>query len=423
MSEDFFHYYLKYTSGGETPPTFHRWSAIAGIAALLERSIHTPFGNNDLHPNIYTMLIGTAGTRKSTAIKLMKKLLIQTGYNTIAAERTSKEKYFADLASQSDIDSDDDSILEKNLFGESGGREYEVTPNLIAADEANDFFGQNNIDFLSVLGSLWDWEGKYENRVKTGKSDFIPNPTITILSGNTPTGFATAFPPNIFGQGFFSRLLLIYSEPTGQRIAFPKTPAKEETLEIVKLLQQIKLVGIGQRLPTQKATEFLEHIYAKHIIVDDPRFDSYSNRRSAHLLKLCLIVSAARFETEITEHCVLQANTYLTYVESLMPKALGEFGRARDADTTHLVVTAIEGAIAPMTLKELWIRVKNNLDKPGDLSQIIQKLLFADQIQTVHAGSVIGFLPKKKELVNDPEKLGLVSYSDFLTPFELGVTR
>jgi hypothetical protein len=153
---------------------------------------------------MYTMLIGNAGTKKSTAIKLIKKLLIRTGYTNIAAERTSKEKYLQDLSSQQDASGGEQDVLDRNIFGT--GDDSAVTSNFIAADEANDFFGIGNIEFLSVLGSLWDWEGKYENRIKTGKSDFISNPTISILAGNTPIGFATAFPSSIFGQGFFSRL-------------------------------------------------------------------------------------------------------------------------------------------------------------------------------------------------------------------------
>jgi hypothetical protein len=38
------------------------------------------------------MFIGSAGTRKGTAIKIMKQFLLAAGYNTFAAKRTSKEK-------------------------------------------------------------------------------------------------------------------------------------------------------------------------------------------------------------------------------------------------------------------------------------------------------------------------------------------
>lgn len=413
-NEDFFSHYLQYTAGGEVPTCFHRWSAIVGIAAMLERNVCIEFGHTEIYPNIYSMLIGSAGTRKSSAIKLIKKLMIAAGYTTIAAERTSKEKFMHDLSRQSESGTD---ILDENLFGKSNDSS-DVTPMFIAADEANDFFGVNNVDFLSILGSLWDWNGKYENRIKTGSSDWIPNPTISILSGNTPTGFSTAFPSSIVGQGFFSRLLIIYGEPNGKRITIPRRPDSGETNEIIRLLQAIKMSSSGVYGYSGQAFSLLDKIYQTYTPIDDPKFESYSNRRIVHLLKLCLVVAAARLEKSISEISVIQANTYLTYIEALMPKALGQFGKAKSADVVHKVLEYIYASTMPVSMKEIWKQVSNELEKPSELGAIIQKLIYADKIQSLPQG----FLPNRKpiseiELTNN----GLVSYKDFLTDEELGV--
>jgi hypothetical protein len=418
MSADFFEEYLKYTAGGEVPICFHRWGAILGIATILERNVFLQHGHGHIYPNMYAMLIGTAGTKKSTAIKLIKKILIKAGYTHIAAERTSKEKYLADLSSQND-ESHPDDILDQNIFGATANDAI-VTSNFIAADEANDFFGIGNIEFLSVLGSLWDWEGKYENRIKTGKSDFISNPTINILSGNTPTGFATAFPSSIFGQGFFSRLLLVYAEPTGDRITIPRTPAQDETELIIRLLHAIKSACVGLYKYTPSAFKLLDKIYQTSKPHEDSRFDSYANRRLVHLQKMCLIVSCARLEKEVSELSVIQANTYLRYIERLMPKALGEFGKAKNSDISHRVLSIIETKF-PITIKEIFREVSSELDKPSDLGIIIQKLVMADKIQSIQGGML---LPKKSpEDLNDEEREGMVSFGRFLTPQELGVKR
>lgn len=420
--DDFFSHYLEYTSGGEVPICFHRWAAIVGIGAILERNIYLTFGHQNIYPNMYSMLIGNAGTKKSTAIKLIKKLIGRAGYTSIAAERTSKEKYLADLSSQND-GLNEDSVVEKAIFGSM--TESEVTPSFIAADEANDFFGIGNIEFLSVLGSLWDWEGKYENKIKTGKSDFISNPTISILSGNTPTGFSQAFPSSILGSGFFSRLLLVYAEPTGSRVTIPRTPSPEETAKIVQLIQMIKTNAVGLYSYTAAAYDLIDTIYQSSKPVDDMRFESYSNRRLQHLLKLCLVIAACRFEKQITEISVLQANTYLRYIEGLMPKALGEFGKAKNSDVVHRVLSVIETRTA-VTLKDLFKEVSSELDKPSDLGAILQKLIVTEKIQS--SGGF--FLPlrkvgayEKEELAGLSESGQLVNFERFLTPQELAVRR
>lgn len=417
MSQDFFQSYLEYTGGGEVPICFHRWAAIVGIGTILERNVFLQFGNGHIYPNIYAMLIGTAGTKKSTAIKLIKKLLIRAGYTTIAAERTSKEKYLADLSGQMDASSDEQDVLDKNIFGNVD--DSVVTPNLIAADEANDFFGIGNIEFLSVLGSLWDWEGKYENRIKTGKSDFISNPTISILSGNTPTGFATAFPSSIFGQGFFSRLLLVYSEPTGVRVTLPRTPEAAETEHIVRLLGLIRSECAGLYKWEPAAYSLLDKIYQTDPNISDIRFESYFNRRHTHLQKLCLIMSCARLGRSISERDVLQANTYLRYIENLMPKALGEFGKARNSDLSHKILSIIETKF-PVSLKDIFREVSAEIEKMEDVGQIIRKFLMAEKIQQSQGL----FLPKKKVHEYEEEvKEGMVAYEEFLTPQELGKAK
>lgn len=406
--------YLVYTSDSESPVSFNRWSAIAGIGAILERNIYIPHGHNHIHANPYLMLIGSAGTRKSSAIKLMKSLLIKAGYRTIAAERTSKEKFLMDISGMEDGTSEaPNNILDKNLFGDLD-EELEIRPYAILADEANDFFGISNLEFLSILGSMWDWNGPaYSNRIKTGLSVKIPNPTITILAGNTPTGFSVAFPPEILGQGFFSRLLLVYGEPNGKKIAFPKSPEASETLEITKALQKIKTYHQGELRHTAAGKKLLTHIYLSAKPLNDARFDSYSNRRFTHLLKLCIIVAASNLSKDITEDVIIEANTYLAYVESLMPKALGEFGKSRNSDVTHKILHYIESHDG-VRLKDLMKLVSADLEKPSDIGDIIRKLSMTDKIQNIEGL----FLPMRQKGIS--AKAGTIDLS-YLTDEELAV--
>jgi hypothetical protein len=385
--EDLFSHYLDYASSTEVPMFFHRWSMIAGLGAYLGRDYYFSHGHFTVNPNIYCMLIGSPGTRKSTAIKLVKSILTKAGYQTIAADKTTKEKFLLDLAGDDGANLDD--ILESDIFG---GPSDKVCECLIGADEFNEFIGHGNTEFISLLGSLWDYEGVYKNRIKTGKSISINNPTISILGGNTPTGFAQAFPTEIIGQGFFSRLLLIYGEPNGRKITFPKSPDTSATAELIKYLHAIKSNCVGGATLEPLAESLLDKIYKSWGGVDDVRFESYSNRRFTHLLKLCLIHSAARLGRSISEADVIYANTVLSHTEHLMPKALGEFGKAKNSDVSHKILQCLDGVVAPVPMKDLWKQVQQDLDKMRDLGDILQKLVAAEKIQAVNGG----FLPFKK---------------------------
>jgi Protein of unknown function (DUF3987) len=397
MAEDLISQYIHYASeSSEVPAIFHRWSAIAGLGAMLGRQYYFHHGHFTLYPNMYCMLIGSPGTRKSSAIKLMKKILVAAGYNTIAADKTTKEKFLLDLAGDTGSDGllSPEELLDQNLFGDSSAKQDSEI--FVMADEFNDFFGNGNIEFIQMLGSLWDYSGVYQNRIKNGKSVDIPNPTISILGGNTPTGFALAFPPEILGQGFFSRILLIYGEPNGKRIAFPTSPSADSTRRIVEAFRESRINCIGECKLVGSAESLLEKIYSGGFGVRDVRFDSYSNRRFTHLLKLCLIYSAALGAPGISERVVLYANTVLTFTERFMPKALGEFGKSKNSDVSHKLIQLAESHQGILTFKEAWKHLSNDLEKMTDLATIIQNLVAAEKLQAVPGGK--GFLPHRKAL-------------------------
>lgn len=387
--QDFIAAYLHYVADTEPPVFFHRWCCIVGLGALLGRQFYLPHGHSIINPNTYCMLMGEPGTRKSTAINIQRGVLQAAGYKTIAASKTTKEKFILDLAGETDDSKEftrGENILETNLWGLQNDSQ-EPAETFIMAGEFNNFFGNGNIEFISLLGDLWDFTGDFENRVKNSKSVVIHNPTVSILGGNTATGFNSAFPVDIIGQGFFSRILLVHSEESGRRISFPTPPSSSATSTIVSVLQEIKKRCIGEAILNDSEKKLLDKIYKTWDGIDDPRFASYANRRFTHLLKLCLIISAARLSTQISETDIIYANTILTHTEHLMPKALGEFGKSRHSDVAHSIISMMEeDKDRVWSVYDIWEKVSTNLDKIGDLANLIQSLQLAKKVVIAKGG-------------------------------------
>lgn len=350
------------------------------------------------------MLMGSPGTRKSTAIKIASSIVKQAGYTNVCADRITKEKFLLDLAGEESGD-----LLDKNLFGAAAADASEV---LIAADEFNNFIGNGNIEFLSMLGVLWDHNGVFQNRVKNSKSVEIHDPTVSILSGNTPTGFSLAFPVESIGQGIFSRILLIHGEPSGRKITFPEPPSTEATQIVLESLVRIRSECYGAMKLTEHSKKLLDKIYKSWGGIEDVRFESYSNRRFTHLLKLCLIVAASRCSTTLSEEDVVYANTILTHAEHTMPQALGSFGKAKHSDVSHKVLQVLESSTLPQGVKELWIHVHTDLDKMTDLADILRNLVAANKVLQHQQGFLI-----KRKLIEECSDSDLVDYN-LLTPAE-----
>lgn len=438
--DNFIENYIRFYAGTEPPYIYRRWAALQIIASLLGRNVGVKFGQDIIRSNQYVLLIGESGARKSTAIKNAVKLLRAAEYNHIAANKTSKEQFLADLAigmDRIDDEDEDDPLMFKgakngkmDAKGFDGGMEFlkslQIGPDgkqttgdpkecLIAADELNVFLRHGNIEFIDDLTDLWDVEGLYRGRTKTTKSIKIWDPTINILAGTTGSSIAAAFPPAIIGQGFFSRLLIVFSEPSGRKVTQPVTGNDEQWMALVSMAKRIRTEISGIFSITDSAWGVLDKIYHSNTRIEDIRFQSYSNRRLTHLLKLCTICAASSLQQEITPDVVVYANTILHYTEFYMPKGLGEFGKASKSDVTQKILSALESADRPLDpAKDIWPLVHRDLDKPVILSELLMNLVQAGKVNFI---AKTGFTIKRKLLDNSIphcQLQWLVEYSENL---------
>jgi len=414
---NFLESYIKWIGESESPTTFHRWSALAMLSAWLGKRFYIKHGHSRIDSNMYVMLLGAAGTRKSTAIKIASKLIKKAGYTTFSSSKCSKEQFLVDLAKTGmppEQETAGDDLLDLNLWGaeanaDSSMGECEIFVNV---DEFNDFVGVGNIEFLSLLGNLWDFSGDYTHSKLTSKSVLVRDPCVSILAGNTPTGFSLAFPKEAIGQGIFSRLLLIHGESSGVKIPFPVSPSDTATAALVTCLLQIRSISTGEAELDETAKSLLAHIYNEWTPINDIRFESYCNRRFTHLLKLCLIHAAARKSRVIEKQDVILANTVLTHAEHSMPKALGEFGAASKSDVTNKIMTVCLAAQNPLTFKEIWKHVSNDINSLTELRPIIENLLYAEKLIKVGNGYLA-----KRQVIQERSNDRTVDFS-LLTPSE-----
>ena len=393
--------FIGFPHNTEASLVLHRWCAISIVATMLGRDFVFPHGFSEVLPNQFIQIIGVPATRKSTAIKQAKKLLKLAGYNNFSADKTSMAQFLIELhnitwGTEEEQAANDEFELENNIFGTTNPKEtaetLPVAEYYIASDEFVDFIGRNNIDFISLLGTFWDINEVYSYPLKNSKPVYINKPTINIIAGNTPEMFAQAFPPDMQGQGFFSRLLLIHATPTGRRITIPSPPSKEDTDIVVAYLRDIKAKCVGNCTITNEAYEVYDKAYqSSETDLDDSRFQQYNGRRHMHLLKLSLVMAAARRSTVIHSCDVIMANTILTFAEYSMPKAMGMFGRGRHSIVTHKILELI-GNSDGCSMKDIIKYVQQDLDNLGLLGDLINSLKAADKIQ-IHEGI---FYPKKE---------------------------
>lgn len=376
---DYFKSYFEYAGYGvsEPPAIFHRWTSLSIVGTLLGRQLWMPFGHGEIYPNQYLMIMGSPGTRKSTAINIGIKLLKASGYTRFASDRTSKERFLMDLGQL-----DDEMEIEdlENLTLD------EPSETCIAAEEFTDFIGNNNIEFITMLTKLWDNQPEYKHPKIHGKSLVIHKPTVNILSGNTLQNFTLAFPVEALGNGFLSRAIIINGEATGRKITFPSAPDLLLKAELVNHLKDIKRNCRGIVEKSRGANKLFDRIYQEYKELDDPRFKHYNTRRFTHILKLSIIIAAAYGRIEIQESDIIRANTVLYYTELKMPKALGEFGKSKHSEVTTSIMEILYNAHVPPTFQDLWKKVGKDLNKMSELTELLKNLQLAEKIETTKTG-------------------------------------
>ena len=110
---------------------------------------------------------------------------------------------------------------------------------------------------------------------------------------------------------------------------------------------------------------------------------------------MCLIVSAMRVSKVIDLEDVILANTILTYTESSMSKALGEFGKNRNSEAAHAIMSTLYETNKPLNFDDLWKIVDRYLEKRESLKDILLNLQTAGKIQFVDKK---GFLPVQRPI-------------------------
>lgn len=387
---DFFKEYFAYVGKTEAPASYHRWTAISILGALLGRQCYLPFGHGIIFPNQYIMLMGSPGTRKGTAMNIGRKLLAGAGYSRFCPDRLSKERFLMEIKPYDAEMLLPDADLE-SLVLDAPSEIYAV------AEEFTDFVGQGGMEFMTMLTKLWDNMSRYEHPKIHGKSIVIEKPTVNVFGGNTVQGLALAVPPEALGNGFLSRVIFIHAEPTGTKITFPAPINTDLRSELIAHLREIRDNCKGELAYDKEAMLLLDRIYKEAVEVDDVRFKHYTTRRFIHLLKLCIILSVSRMSSVIFAETVVEANTILVAAEKKMPKALGEFGKGKYSEVSSQILDLLSKATKPKSVNEIFKHVGRDLSKMTELSDIMKNLVYSEKIQILTVAGKQGYMSKHVE--------------------------
>jgi hypothetical protein len=203
---------------------------------------------------------------------------------------------------------------------------------------------------MDFLGERYDGDDfEYQTKDTLIK---LKNTLMSMVACSTPVSIASSLPPQAGGQGFLSRMILVYGAKKYKSVPWPRAPDQDIVLKVRDVLGSAYQMS-GDFEMTKEAKAYAESLYDYIVDITDARFIYYSDRRFTHLLKLAMVFAATRNELTITKTDFLQAHTILKATEIGMPDALGEFGMNPMGSVKQQILEKLRNADSPVDVDYL----------------------------------------------------------------------
>lgn len=310
--EDFISTFVADTERFGSPAIFRRWTAIALIGAALRQNVWVKTASR-LHPNIYAILVAHPGVGKTRVLNYGRDLAHAVPELHLAPISMT----FASMT---------DALVDANcevIRQPEGKLNYNSMQ--IIADELGAFVHKYDNEMIAGLTAFYD-PTPYQQTRRTGGKDGagikieIKSPQLNIICGSTPQNLLSFIPEGAWGQGFTSRLVLIFSD---QRIIIDDFAdhGKPQSEDMIATLRHFTtLYGQFSVHPDYRAAVNQWKAAGELPMPSHPRLTHYITRRRVHLYKLSMISAINRGDDlTLLEPDFFTALEWLAQAELHMP--------------------------------------------------------------------------------------------------------
>jgi len=339
--------YMEYNNNTESARIFHKWVGISIIAGALRKKVGLELGRFKVYPNLYIVLVAKPGiARKSQAINIGLDLLYAIPEIVTSADAITKEALIEDI----ELAGTDEQMPDGSVFKHSSIS--------IISREFESFLGQKkeNSKMLVLLTDLYDsQEIPWKYRTKRSGSNIVPSLFVNLLAATTPESLSSSLPISAVGGGLTSRIIFVFAEKKESKQARPKLDQRLLDLKQA-LIQDLYLISrmAGTYKFTEESGKFWDKWYEDYEegdpnrICKDTSFDGWYSRKPSNILKVAVIMSAARSNRFVLEiENILEATAAVEEIEYDMGQAFRSIGRS-------LVTTEVDTVIS-LVRARMWI--------------------------------------------------------------------
>jgi Protein of unknown function (DUF3987) len=375
--------FMQFTDNTEPPEMYRLWTGISVLAAALQRKCFIGMGSKTYYPNLYVVLVGPPATRKSTAMEPGINLLQRPGVNVkLAAQSVTREALIRELKNSAE------------MYTHSNGQMAYHSSLTIFSSEFSVFLGSKNSALIRDLCDWFDCSSQWTYRTKNMGDDVIVGVWLNIMGAITPDVIPSAIPSDILvGGGFTSRVIFVYEDKKGKTVADTSYTKEEELLRehLGEDLEQVSILS-GQFRYTKKFITSRIDWYVEYDksppVITDVRFQHYLGRRHDFVMKLCMILCAARTDSMVIDECdLVRALEILELTERKMPLALSGVGKSNYAAVLPQVMVFIAQK-GECYIQDIMTAFRHDLTK-YDLDRILDTLETMRFCAVIHTGKIV----------------------------------
>jgi hypothetical protein len=324
---------------------------------------------------MYIVLVGPSGSRKGTAMRPGRMLLDDVGIK-VAANSITREALIRELktCTDSQIDPETNTMhLHSSLT--------------VFSEELTVFLGYNNQVLMADLCNWYDCDNKWEYVTKNMGSDEVRGLWVNLMGATTPELLQTSLPRDAIGGGLTSRIIFVFEPKKGKTCPFPVFP-DDLGEQLTRDLEKISMLS-GTFTVTEEFIEMWIEWYSnldkKDTPFEDYKFTGYFDRRPTHVIKLCMILSAARSDTKlITRQDFEKAQHILYLTEQKMPYTFSGVGSSKTSDIMHRVMVSLFYTKVT-TFSKLLSIFYQDIDKWG-LEKLLESMETMGYVSIEHTG-------------------------------------
>lgn len=314
--------FLKFAEGSETPELYDLWSALATLSSIVSRRVWINQGYFTIYPNLYVVLVGAPGGRKTTSLSMAKDMLRELGDIPFAATAMTKEALCRYMANQ----------CQKKFIIPTNGKEKVYTPITLCLTELSHFLGPNSAHMIDFLTTIYDQEF-YDAKTKNMGDDIIPGPYLTVLACSTPANITRYLKEDVISGGFSRRTLFAFELDDGEPVPIPEiTPEAQRAWDdCVRWARTLSGV-CGEFSWSPQALEWYKKFYIKLFYSIKEKTDvmtrGYYKSKHIQLLKIAMLFALSEgTKLELTQEHLEVGEETLAKLEVNMNKVYEGMGR------------------------------------------------------------------------------------------------